>query len=110
MLETFAMQVSPPAGNAFNRFSNLLHKPTGLCERVRKAGGAMNKVLYTIPQVADMTNLSKSTIYREITANRLQPIMVRSKMRIDNDALDAYIQLCKKKQSEPSLTGGQDDQ
>jgi len=70
----------------------------------------MNKVLYTIPQVADMTNLSKSTIYREITANRLQPIIVRSKMRIDNDALDAYIQLCKKKQSVPSLTGGLDDQ
>jgi len=70
----------------------------------------MNKVLYTIPQVADMANVSKSTIYREIAANRLQAILVRSKMRIANDAFDAYIQMCKKKQSVASLTGGLDDQ
>jgi excisionase family DNA binding protein len=56
----------------------------------------MSKVLYIIPQVADMANVSKSTIYREIAANRLQATMVRSKIRIANDAFDSYIQLCKK--------------
>ncbi|MGI3784831.1 MAG: helix-turn-helix domain-containing protein, partial [Janthinobacterium lividum] len=51
------------------------------------------KLLYTVPEVVDMTTLSRSVIYELIRTGRLGSVQQGRRRLIPADALTAYIHL-----------------
>lgn len=54
---------------------------------------SQTKLLYTVPEVVDMTTLSRSVIYELIRAGRLGSVQQGRRRLIPADALTAYIHL-----------------
>ena len=50
-----------------------------------------DQLVYTIPQVAELLAVSKSTVYRLIDDGALEPIYVRSKARVRQSAVIRYL-------------------
>lgn len=49
------------------------------------------KLLYTIPEAADLTGIGRTTLYGEITAGRLESVKIGRARRIPADALEAFV-------------------
>jgi excisionase family DNA binding protein len=49
-------------------------------------------VMYTILEVAKLTGLSRSTLYREMGCKKLDYVMIRRCRRIPKSSLDLYVQ------------------
>ena len=56
--------------------------------------------VYTIPQVADLLAVSKSTIYRLVADGSLESILIRSKKRIRKSAVERYLDAERRKHRE----------
>ena len=56
--------------------------------------------VYTIPQVADLLAVSKSTIYRLVADGSLESILIRSKKRIRKSAVERYLDAEQRKHRE----------
>lgn len=52
---------------------------------------ATTKMLYTIPEAADLTGIGRTTLYGEITAGRLESIKIGRARRIPADALTDFV-------------------
>ncbi len=52
-------------------------------------------LLYTIPEVMHLLAVSRTTIYREMTAGRLNAVRIGGAVRIAADEVDRYIESLK---------------
>jgi excisionase family DNA binding protein len=54
----------------------------------------MEKLLYTIPQVCELTALSRSTVYELVRTGELPKIKIGKAIRITDDGLRAWLKRC----------------
>ena len=52
----------------------------------------MDKLLHRIPEVADLTSLSRSTLYEFIRSGRLEAVKIGASVRIPHDAVVALVE------------------
>jgi excisionase family DNA binding protein len=63
-------------------------------KRIAKSGNPgikIDKVLLTIPEVAEIFNLSKFTVYRMLKDGEIQATKIRGSIRIFGSSLERYI-------------------
>lgn len=57
-------------------------------------------ILYTVPQAAQMLQVSRSTLYRLIASGELETLSVRGTRRIRPAAIERYVDNLQRKQRE----------
>ena len=49
------------------------------------------RIVYSIPEVAEILGLSRSSVYRLVNEGKLEALAVRSLLRVRPSALDRYL-------------------
>ncbi len=64
---------------------------------------AVQSLALTVPQVADLLSVSKSTIYRLIDDGSIETVHIRSKIRIRRSVVERYLDTLQRQHRESTV-------